>query len=88
MKTNKKIKTKINFSDTLSKTKDGDIELERLIEMFEDIIDIRESSGKRHCLTHIIEMSVCGILNKCTDLLHYLYHKQACFSPKVVRFSS
>lgn len=41
--------------------------MERLIEMFEEIIDIRDSSGKRHCLTHIIVMSVCGILNKCMD---------------------
>lgn len=41
--------------------------MERLIEMFEEIVDIRESSGKRHCLTHIIVMSVCGILNKCMD---------------------
>ena len=35
--------------------------MERLIEMFEEMVDIRESSGKRHCLTHIIVMSVCGI---------------------------
>lgn len=47
------------------KTKDGDIELERLIKMFEEIIDVRDSSGKRHSMTHIIVMSVCGILNKC-----------------------
>lgn len=38
--------------------------MERLIEMFEEIIDVRDSSGKRHCLTHILVMSVCGILQK------------------------
>ena len=53
------------------KTKDGDIELERLIEMFEEIIDVRDSSGKRHCLTLIIVMSVCWILNKCIDFEDY-----------------
>ena len=46
------------------KTKDGDIELERLI-------DVRDSSGKRHCLTLIIVMSVCWILNKCIDFEDY-----------------
>jgi hypothetical protein len=32
--------------------------LERLVEMFEEIVDVRDSSGKRHCLTHILVMSV------------------------------
>lgn len=41
--------------------------MERLVEMFEEIIDIRDSSGKRHCLTHILVMSVCGILQKRMD---------------------
>lgn len=41
--------------------------MERLIEMFEEIIDVRDSSGKRHCLTHILVMSVCGILQKRMD---------------------
>ena len=47
------MKTNRNLFDKISKTKDGDIELERLIEMFEEIVDVRDSSGKRHCLTHI-----------------------------------
>ena len=41
--------------------------MERLVEMFEEIIDVRDSSGKRHCLTHILVMSVCGILQKRMD---------------------
>ena len=41
--------------------------MERLIEMFEEIIDVRDSSGKRHCLSHILVMSVCGILQKRMD---------------------
>ena len=41
--------------------------MERLIEMFEEIIDIRDSRGKLHSATHIMVMSVCGILNKCMD---------------------
>lgn len=57
----------MNFFDIMSKTKDGDIRLERLIEMFDEIIDVRDSSGKRHCLSHIMVMSVCGILNKRMD---------------------
>ncbi len=40
--------------------------------MFEKIIDVRVSSGKRHCLMHIIVMSVCGILNKCIDYVNCL----------------
>lgn len=35
--------------------------------MFEEIVDVRDSSGKRHCLTHILVMSVCGILQKRMD---------------------
>ena len=35
--------------------------------MFEEIIDVRDSSGKRHCLAHILVMSVCGILQKRMD---------------------
>ena len=30
------------------------MKLEMLIEMFEEIVDVRDSLGKRHCLTHII----------------------------------
>ena len=41
--------------------------MKRLIEMFEEIIDVRDSSGKRHCLSHILVMSVCGILQKRMD---------------------
>ncbi len=41
--------------------------MERLIEMFEEIIDVRDSSGKRHCLAHILVISVCGILQKRMD---------------------
>ena len=37
--------------------------------MFEEIIDIRDSSGKRHCLSHIMEQSICGILNKKINLI-------------------
>ena len=68
------------------KTKDGDIELERLIEMFEERVDVRDSSGKRHCLTHIIVMSVCGILNKCIDfedIYDYAKAKEKWFNRKL-----
>ena len=41
--------------------------MKRLIEMFEEIIDVRDSSGKKHCLSHILVMSVCGILQKRMD---------------------
>lgn len=41
--------------------------MKRLVEMFEEIVDVRDSSGKRHSLTHIMVMSVCGILNKRMD---------------------
>lgn len=41
--------------------------MERLLEMFEEIIDVRDSSGKRHCLSHIMVISVCAILNKRMD---------------------
>lgn len=41
--------------------------MERLVEMFEEIVDVRDSSGKRHCLTHVLVMSVCGILQKRMD---------------------
>lgn len=41
--------------------------MERLVEMFEEIIDIRDSCGKRHCLTHVLVMSVCGILQNRMD---------------------
>jgi len=41
--------------------------MEKLKELFEEIIDIRDSRGKEHCLTHIMVIAVCGILNKCMD---------------------
>lgn len=41
--------------------------MERLVEMFDEIIDVRDSSGKRHCLSHILVISVCGILQKRMD---------------------
>ncbi len=41
--------------------------MERLVEMFEEIIDVRDSSEKRHCLTHILVMNLCGILHKRMD---------------------
>ena len=41
--------------------------MERLIEMFDEIVDVRDSRGKRHCATHMMVMSVCGILNKGID---------------------
>ena len=41
--------------------------MEKLKELFEEIIDVRDSSGKRHCLSHIMIIAVCGILNKCMD---------------------
>ena len=46
--------------------------MERLVEMFEEIVDVRDSSGKRHCLTHILVMNVCGILQKRMDF-EYIY---------------
>lgn len=36
--------------------------MERLKELFGEILDIRDIQGKRHCLMHIIVMSVCAIL--------------------------
>ena len=41
--------------------------MKELIRMFNKLIDVRDSKGKRHCLTHILVMSVCCILNKCQD---------------------
>ena len=41
--------------------------LNTLQEMFDEVIDVRDSAGKRHCLSHILVMSVCGILNKQLD---------------------
>ena len=41
--------------------------MERLVEMFDEIIDVRDSREKLHCATHIMVMSVYGILNKCMD---------------------
>ena len=41
--------------------------MEKLIELFEEIIEIRDNSRKRHCLTHIIVMAICEILNKCMN---------------------
>lgn len=37
------------------------------MERFEEKVDVRDSSGKKHCLTHILVMSVCGILQKRMD---------------------
>lgn len=37
------------------------MELERLIQMFEEIVDVRDSSGKRHCLTHNSNVSMWNI---------------------------
>ena len=36
--------------------------MDRLKELFEKMVDVRDSSGKRHCLMHIMVMSVCAIL--------------------------
>jgi predicted transposase YbfD/YdcC len=41
--------------------------MERLKEIFSELIDIRDIQGKRHCLMHILVMSVCGILCGYTD---------------------
>jgi len=41
--------------------------MEKLKELLEEIVDIRDSKGKLHCLTHIMIISICGILNKCED---------------------
>ena len=35
----------------------------RLKEIFGKIIDVRDSKGKRHCLLHIIIMTICAMLN-------------------------
>ena len=62
------------------------MELERLIKMFEEILDIRDSSGKRQCLTHIIVMLVSGILNKCIDfedIYDYAKGKERWFNKKL-----
>ena len=47
--------------------KNGEYLLDTLQEMFDEITDVRDSTGKRHCLSHILVMSVCGILNKQID---------------------
>ena len=60
--------------------------MERLIKMFEEIVDVRDSSGKRHSMTHIIVMSVCGILNKCIDfedIYDYAKAKEKWFNKKL-----
>jgi len=41
--------------------------MERLKELFGEIIDVRDIQGKRHCLMHILVMSVCAILCGYTD---------------------
>ena len=41
--------------------------MDTLLEMFDEIADVRDSTGKRHCLSHILAMSVCSILNKQID---------------------
>lgn len=60
--------------------------MERLIEMFEEIIDIRDSRGKLHSATHIMVMSVCGILNKCMyfeDIYDYAKAHEKYFNEKL-----
>ena len=41
--------------------------MDTLLNMFDEVTDVRDSTGKRHCLSHILVMSVCGILNKQID---------------------
>ena len=60
--------------------------MERLIEMFDEIIDVRDSRGKLHSATHIMVMSVCGILNKCMDfedIYDYAKAKEKYFDKKL-----
>lgn len=60
--------------------------MDTLIEMFDKIIDIRDSNGKRHCLSHILVMSVCGILNRQLDFedIHdYALSREEYFNKKL-----
>ena len=41
--------------------------MDRLIEILEGIVDVRDSKGKRQCLTHILLMSVCAMLHGYND---------------------
>lgn len=79
--------TNINSFDKISKTtEDGDIKMKRLIEMFDEIIDVRDSRGKLHCATHIMVMATCGILNKCMDfedIYDYAKSKEKYFNKKL-----
>jgi plasmid replication initiation protein len=43
------------------------VTMERLIEMFETIADIRDSKRKRHSLVHIMVLAVCAMLNGYND---------------------
>lgn len=36
--------------------------MERLKELFNEMVDVRDSKGKRHCLTHILIIAVCATL--------------------------
>lgn len=54
--------------------------------MFEKIINERDSSGKGHSMTHIIVMSICGILNKRVDfedIYDYAKAKEKWFTKKL-----
>lgn len=39
----------------------------RLIELLGEIIDMRDSKGKRHCLLHVLVMSICAVLHGYND---------------------
>jgi len=39
----------------------------RLIELLGEIIDVRDSKGKKHCLLHVLVMSICAMLHGYND---------------------
>jgi len=53
---------------------EGDEDMCRLIELLDEIVDVRGSCGKRHSLLHILVMSVCAMLhgfNSFDDIYDY-----------------
>ncbi len=40
----------------------------RLIEILDEIVDVRDNRGKRHCLLHIMVMAVCAMLHGYNDI--------------------
>ena len=52
--------------------------MHRLIELLGETVDVRDSSGKRHCLLHVLVMSVCAMLNGYNDFEDILDCSKTC----------